>query len=116
MLLIFLTIFNSLINWSLLVLIHELFWTSSVVFDNSYFPSPWRSFIKRQISGTSNDSKWQRMTTSGTTDHNKWQRVITSDNEWQRMSTSATTTENEWKQVKYSDFRFQNETKDQSDC
>ena len=56
------------------------------------------------------------MTTSGTTDHNKWQRVTTSDSEWQRMSTTGTTTENEWKQVKYSDFRFQNETKDQSDC
>ena len=93
MLLIFLTIFNSLINWSLLVLIHELFWTSSVVFDNSYFPSPWRSFIKRQISGTSNDSKWQRMTTSGTTDHNKWQRVTMSDSECQQVVQQLKTNE-----------------------
>ena len=47
--------------------------------------SEW-SFINRQMSGTSSDNEWQRVTTSGTT----------SDNEWQRMTTSGTTSDNKW--------------------
>ena len=61
-----------------------------------------RSFIKRQMSGTSSDSEWQRMTTSGTTSDNEWQwwqrlvqQVATNDNEWQRMKMS----EKEWQWV-----------------
>ena len=61
--------------------------------------SEW-SFINRQMSGTSSDNEWQRVTTSGTTSDNEWQRVTTSgttsDNEWQRMTTSGTTSDNKW--------------------
>ena len=74
----------------------------------------WRSFIKRQTSGTSSDNEWynewqemttsdkewqrvvQGVTTSGTTSdkewYNEWQRMTTSDNEWQRITKS----DNEW--------------------
>ena len=64
------------------------------------------SFIRRQTSGTSSDSEWQRvvrrvnasgnewqwMAASG----NEWERMTKSDNEWQGMTTSGTTNDNEW--------------------
>ena len=66
-----------------------------------------RSFIKRQLTGTSSDKEWQRMviewqqvTTSGTKSESEWKRVTTSDNEWynkwQRVTASSTTSDNEW--------------------
>ena len=57
-----------------------------------------RSFIKRQTSGTSNENKWQRMTTSDKEWYNEWQQMTSSDNEWcnkrQRVTTSNTTSDN----------------------
>ena len=45
---------------------------------------PLRSFIKRQTSGTSSYSKWQRVVHRIKTSDNKWQK-ITNSNEWQQM-------------------------------
>ena len=50
------------------------------------------SFIKRQMSGTSSDNKWQRVLTSTITSDNEW-------NKWQRMTASDTTNDNEWQHV-----------------
>ena len=68
--------------------------------------SEW-SFIKKQMSGTSSDNEWERVTTSGTTSdnewYNEWQRMTTSDNEWynkwQRVTTNDNKWYNEWQQV-----------------
>ena len=46
--------------------------------------------------------------------HIEWPRVKTSDSE-KRMTTSDTTSDSEREQLKKSDFKFQNETKGQSD-
>ena len=81
---------------------------------------------------TTNDNKWQGITTSGTTNYNEWERVVQrvttsgtmSDNEWQRMIGNKwqrviknnNEWQNEWQRVVQrmkadeSDFRFQNET------
>ena len=88
---------------------HIMEWLCRKLFNNSD-----RSFIKRQTSGTSSDSKWwrvvQRVTTSGTTSGNKWynewqrvvQRVTTSgtksSNEWQRVTANMAISDSEWQQ------------------
>ena len=53
---------------------------------NTNFTGKQRSFIKRQTSGTSSDSEWQRVTAND----NEWY------NEWQPVTTSGTTSDNEW--------------------
>ena len=72
--------------------------------------SEW-SFINRQMSGTSSDNEWQRVTTSGTTSDNKWQRVVqrvtTNDSEWQLVTTNGTTSDNEWQRVTTNDNEWQ---------
>ena len=50
---------------------------------NQSTKQPKNGFIKRQTSGTSSDSEWQRV---GTTTDNEWQRVTINGNEWQRAT------------------------------
>ena len=87
----------------------------------------WRSFIKRQTSGTSSDNEWQRVVQRGTTNDNEWQgmtksgatkdkewcnewqRMTTSDNKWQRVTTSGTTIDNKWRRVTTNDNEWHNQ-------
>ena len=79
----------------------------------SHYLAQIRSFIKRQMSGTSSDNEGQRMTTSGAKSdnewYNEWQRVTTNGKR-QRMTkviTSYTTSDNEWQQMAMSDNKWQ---------
>ena len=67
---------------------------------NQSTKQPKNGFIKRQTSGTSSDSEWQRV---GTTTDSEWQRVTINGNEWQRatavvqrMKTAQYTSKNGW--------------------
>ena len=70
-----------------------------------------RSYVKRQTSGTSSDNEWQRVVQRLTTNDNEWQWMAMSDNEWQRVvkqvTTSSTTSDNEWQRVTTSDKECQ---------
>ena len=103
---------------------YALFCCLSCFFWTCIYLLEW-SFIKRQTSGTSSDSEWQRVvqrvTTSdnewqrvamsGTTNGNEWRRMTMSDNEWcnkwQRVTMSNTTSDNEWQQIAMSDRDWQ---------
>ena len=49
---------------------------------------------------TANKNEWQQMTMSGTKNDSKWQRETTKDNKWQRVTASGKTNENGTKHIK----------------
>ena len=93
------------LGFNLLTLSPSFCWSKTKPLSSSSQKISWahwiyRSFIKRQASGTSSGNEWQRMTTSDNEWYNEWQRITTSENEWynewQRMTMSGTTNDNKW--------------------
>ena len=98
-----------------LVLLFYLHNKEEVIYKNNKENHWFRSFIKRQTSGTSSDNQWQGMTTSGTTSDSEWHWMTTSgttsDKEWQRMAMS----DSEWEQC-YSEWKWHNTLQRMDDC
>ena len=72
-----------------------------------------RSFIKRQTSGTSSGNEWQRViqpvATSDNKWYNEWQRVTTNDKGWQRVVQQVIANDSRWQRVTRNDNGWYNE-------